>query len=152
MEFLILIDSHNDGIPLFRVGTPTPQRKTLIVDTGSHHTAFPCAGCVDCGEDHHTDLYFDPDKSKTFNPLQCHECRYEAKCSPLGIDDFDGHGIVNEMKNACMIRQSYTEGSSWAAYQAKDKVFCGGRDVLSAADPLDQRFSVEFVFGCKVRP
>jgi hypothetical protein len=24
------------------VGSPTPQRKTVIVDTGSHYTAFPC--------------------------------------------------------------------------------------------------------------
>lgn len=28
------------------VGSPTPQRKTVIVDTGSHYTAFPCSGCV----------------------------------------------------------------------------------------------------------
>jgi hypothetical protein len=27
------------------VGSPTPQRKTVIVDTGSHYTAFPCSGC-----------------------------------------------------------------------------------------------------------
>lgn len=27
------------------VGTPTPQRKTVIVDTGSHYTAFPCTVC-----------------------------------------------------------------------------------------------------------
>ncbi len=44
--------------PLFRgqgthyvflwVGTP-PQRVSVIVDTGSHHTAFPCVGC-NCGK------------------------------------------------------------------------------------------------------
>ena len=33
------------------VGTP-PQRKSVIVDTGSHYTAFPCAGCANCGEEH----------------------------------------------------------------------------------------------------
>jgi len=33
------------------VGTP-PQRKSVIVDTGSHYTAFPCAGCNNCGEEH----------------------------------------------------------------------------------------------------
>ncbi len=122
----------------------------MIVDTGSHHTAFPCKGCIDCGEDHHTDPYFDPDKSKTFTPLSCNECRYEAKCAPVG-NEFEGRGVTQNLKNACMVAQSYTEGSSWAAYQAKDMLFCGGRDVLSAADPLDQRFSVDFVFGCKVR-
>jgi hypothetical protein len=44
--------------PLFRgqgthyvflwVGSP-PQRVSVIVDTGSHHTAFPCVGCQ-CGK------------------------------------------------------------------------------------------------------
>ncbi|RYG64347.1 hypothetical protein EON64_14185 [archaeon] len=30
------------------VGTP-PQRVSVIMDTGSHHTAFPCTGCK-CGQ------------------------------------------------------------------------------------------------------
>lgn len=30
------------------VGTP-PQRVSVIMDTGSHHTAFPCTGCK-CGK------------------------------------------------------------------------------------------------------
>ena len=30
------------------VGSP-PQRVSVIVDTGSHHTAFPCVGCK-CGK------------------------------------------------------------------------------------------------------
>jgi hypothetical protein len=37
------------------VGSPTPQRQTVIVDTGSHFTAFPCTGCDGCGESYHTD-------------------------------------------------------------------------------------------------
>ncbi len=131
----------------FRVGTPTPQRKTLIVDTGSHHTAFPCKGCTDCGEDHHTDLYFDPDQSDSFNPLQCHECRYEAKCETtqnMGVT------MSKLRSNACIVRQAYTEGSSWTAFQARDMLFCGGRDVFSAANPVDQMYAVEFMFGCQI--
>ena len=45
------------------VGSPHPQRKTVIVDTGSHFTAFPCQGCDKCGGAYHTDPYFDPLKS-----------------------------------------------------------------------------------------
>ena len=30
------------------VGSP-PQRKSVIIDTGSHNTAFPCVGCK-CGK------------------------------------------------------------------------------------------------------
>lgn len=56
------------------VGTP-PQRKSVIIDTGSHYTAFPCKGCTNCGEDHHTDPYFDPDASSTFHALKCTECQ-----------------------------------------------------------------------------
>jgi heat shock protein HslJ len=60
------------------VGTP-PQRKSVIIDTGSHYTAFPCKGCTNCGEDHHTDPYFDPDASSTFHALTCTECQ-SASC------------------------------------------------------------------------
>lgn len=62
------------------VGTPTPQRKTVIVDTGSHYTAFPCTGCVKCGAPHHTDPYFRPENSKTFQQLQCNECQDGVVC------------------------------------------------------------------------
>lgn len=50
--------SDSTTAPLFRglgthysflwVGTP-PQRVSVIMDTGSHHTAFPCVGCK-CGK------------------------------------------------------------------------------------------------------
>jgi hypothetical protein len=62
------------------VGTPTPQRKTVIVDTGSHYTAFPCTGCVKCGAPHHTDPYFRPENSITFQRLQCNECQDGVAC------------------------------------------------------------------------
>lgn len=61
------------------VGTP-PQRKSVIIDTGSHFTAFPCKGCINCGEEHHTDAYFDPDESSTFHALTCGECQ-SASCA-----------------------------------------------------------------------
>ena len=60
------------------VGTP-PQRKSVIIDTGSHYTAFPCKGCLNCGEEHHTDPVFDPDESSTFHALTCSECQ-SASC------------------------------------------------------------------------
>lgn len=52
------INKNSEQTPLFQgmgthysflwVGTP-PQRASVIVDTGSHHTAFPCVGCK-CGK------------------------------------------------------------------------------------------------------
>ena len=52
----------------FFVGTP-PQRVSVIVDTGSHYTAFPCNGCGGCGT--HTDTYYDQKKSSTSEELKC---------------------------------------------------------------------------------
>ena len=63
------------------VGSPIPQRQTVIVDTGSHYTAFPCVGCKSCGGPHHTDPHFDPRKSTTFHQLQCDECRDGVLCT-----------------------------------------------------------------------
>lgn len=52
-------------------GTP-PQRVSVIVDTGSHFTAFPCAECKNCGS--HTDPYWDPRKSSTSHVVGCSDC------------------------------------------------------------------------------
>lgn len=116
------------------IGSPTLQRKTLIVDTGSHYTAFPCIGCENCGAHHHTDPYFDPSKSNTFSSLRCDECRDGIIC--------DG--------GLCKFRQAYTEGSTWDAVQVQDRVFIGGSDVLDAVDPKHERFALNnFMFGCQ---
>jgi hypothetical protein len=58
MRESLVNSTHSQILPLFQgmgvhyaymwVGTP-PQRVTVIVDTGSHHTAFPCVGCK-CGK------------------------------------------------------------------------------------------------------
>lgn len=116
------------------VGSPIPQRKTVIVDTGSHYTAFPCKGCQNCGEPHHTDLYFDPQKSASFQWLQCNECKDGVACD----------------NGQCKFSQRYTEGSSWDAVQVQDTFYCGGSDVLDSVEPVDQKFKLKnFMFGCQ---
>ena len=115
------------------VGSPTPQRQSVIVDTGSHHTAFPCKECAKCGEKHHTDNYFDWSRSETFRPLSCAECEPGGKCSG----------------GKCIFSQSYTEGSSWRAYQVKDQFFCGGNQPDSWHNPIDRSYAIEFTFGCQ---
>lgn len=102
------------------VGTP-PQRQSVIIDTGSHITAFPCTGCKQCGT--HTDPYFMPSNSSTASAL---------KCGP----------------RRCEIAQSYSEGSSWKAYKVRDTVYlAGGRkdDNRHATD-----FKINMTFGCQV--
>ena len=65
------------------VGTP-PQRQTVIVDTGSGVTAFPCASCNNCGESYHTDGYFVEADSSTFQKLDCDSPCFRGRCSGSG--------------------------------------------------------------------
>ena len=83
-------------------------RQTVIVDTGSHYTAFPCSDCAKCGEEYHTNLLFDYTKSQTFHKYSCNECE-RSTCR----------------NNRCEFSQSYTEGSSWHAFQSRDKFWIG---------------------------
>mmetsp|Transcript_18651 Transcript_18651/g.31075 ORF Transcript_18651/g.31075 Transcript_18651/m.31075 type:complete len:762 (+) Transcript_18651:174-2459(+) len=103
------------------VGTPR-QRVSVIVDTGSHHTAFPCSGCSQCGD--HTDLYFNPKSSSTIVVPKC--------------------GGKN-----CVFSQSYTEGSMWTAYRVRDRFFIGGETKTMAVDA--EKHDVEFTFGCQTK-
>jgi len=134
-------DAHQGGLtPLFMgigthyahvyVGTP-PQRVSVIVDTGSHHTAFPCAGCKSCGK--HTDSYFEPSKSSTLQKLGCNGCVAAARC----------------VAKTCQVSQSYTEGSSWKAVQMKDSYYVGGDDVSAPPRAGEKWLSTPFVFGCQ---
>ena len=86
------------------VGTP-PQRVSVIIDTGSHHTAFPCVGCQ-CGR--RTNPPFDPRKSNTSTILMC------------------------PGRRRCYFSQSYSEGSSWTAFKVRDMLRPGGEIVGSA--------------------
>jgi Xylanase inhibitor N-terminal len=100
-------------------GSPTPQRQTVIVDTGSAVTAFPCSGCSDhCGKDYHIDLVFEESQSSTFERLPCNDCM-RGRCTVVT-------GSGNPSNNNCIIGMSYQEGSSWTAFEARDYCYIGG--------------------------
>ena len=117
------------------VGTPS-QRQSVIIDTGSQFAAFPCKNCQNCGEEHHTDKYFDPDASTTFRALTCNECQ-TGECS--------------KKQDQCVFSQTYTEGSSWHAYESMDKVFVGGKELSSSLNPINNAFKTNFPFGCQMK-
>ena len=137
------------------VGSPIPQRQTVIVDTGSHYTAFPCSGCSNCGQQHHTDPEFSPAKSQTFEYVKgCEECANDCQVNQQA-SQAGSTGTISQSQQQpelpyyyCPLTQAYTEGSSWKAIQAKDGLYCGGTDILEAADPIDRQFSIPFMFGC----
>ena len=94
-------------------GSPNPQRQTVIVDTGSSKTAFPCQECQDCGQEkYHADALFDESLSETFQKFDCDNCSKRSTC--------------NEENDRCEIEQSYSEGSYWNAYEAMETCYLGG--------------------------
>lgn len=105
------------------VGTP-PQRQSLIIDTGSHYTAFPCTTCTKCGK--HTDPYWDLKNSSTGTVLTCSD---------------------GTKTDRCEISQSYAEGSSWKAFKVRDKLWVGG--INPSLVPMANSYSVDFEFGCQ---
>ncbi len=140
------------------VGSPTPQRQTVIVDTGSGVTAFPCEECSGCGDDYHTDSYYRESQSTAFRPLTCAECS-RGYCANMDNGN-------SEMK--CRITMSYAEGSSWTAYEALDLCYAGGphdtalsvhgpmtnsitNQNLDHVDPVEaSQFAFELSFGCQI--
>ncbi|CAE7262577.1 APF1 [Symbiodinium natans] len=106
------------------VGSPVPQRTSVIADTGSTLCAFPCTGCKMCG--HHLDANFDFQKSKTAEWV---------KCSRRGCDTC--------RMNYCAYSQSYTEGSSIEGYRFTDYVQLG--------DEFQENPPVRVQLGCHSR-
>jgi len=125
-------------------GSP-PQRQTVIVDTGSGVTAFPCTGCNDCGVPrYHIDKLFDESKSSTFQHNSC-----QGGCiSPKS----------RCQESECRLTMSYAEGSRWDAYEAIDTCYVGGpheRPLMDdhGTEDLDpqhaKNFAFDLVFGCQ---
>ncbi len=114
------------------IGTP-PQRVSVIVDTGSTYTAFPCSGCSSCGE--HTDKYWNESKSTSKEIPSCFvrgdQCHVDFVCK-------------NE-DNKCVLHESYKEKSSWDAFEVKDKTSIGDESIAANSDLPEP---IDFTFAC----
>lgn len=116
-------------------GSP-PQRQTLMVDTGSSVTAFPCSGCGGCGDSSSSssssvniDTFFQEERSSTFYKFGCNEC-VRGRCT---VAEGAKH-------NDCKIGMRNQEGGSWTAFEAKDKCYFGGphnRPLTMPNNPLE---------------
>ena len=118
-ELTPLYPGYGTHISYIFVGTP-PQRQSVIIDTGSAFTAFPCTSCRDCGQ--HTNPYFNPKNSST------------SKIEKCGL-------------STCSLSQSYSEGSSWTAYRVTDKLWVGGLTLRHVKDA--DKYQIDFTFGCQ---
>ncbi len=115
------------------VGTP-PQRVSVIIDTGSRYTAFPCGECSKCGLEH-TDKYWDENISTSKVIPSCFVQHQQCQT-----------GFVCEKEDdKCILKQAYQEGSSWRAFQVTDKVFMGEESIDNTSKPLEP---IDFLFGC----
>lgn len=123
-------------------GTPTPQRQTVIVDTGSAMTAFPCrfesgggrggkssGGCArprngNCGADgvHHVGTLYNASQSETFATVACPDCLRRSSCSK----ERKRKSTSKEPPRPCHVEQWYREGSGWEAREVRDVCFLGG--------------------------
>jgi|ERR1712238_372323 len=132
------------------VGTP-PQRQTVIVDTGSGITAFPCSGCKDCGvPKYHIDRLFIEKESSTFETATC---KSSSECV-LARSNCQG--------NSCKVSMAYAEGSRWNAYEGVDRCYVAGpheiplvtsQGATMEGDDLNPRHAVDLsfdmAFGCQ---
>jgi len=131
-------------------GSP-PQRQTVIVDTGSGITAFPCSGCNDCGvPKYHIDRLFVEDESSTFETATCSN---SADCV-LSRSSCQG--------NSCKVSMAYAEGSRWNAYEGVDRCYVAGpheiplvssQGATMEGDDLNPRHAADLAFdmafGCQ---
>jgi len=109
------------------VGSP-PQKKALILDTGSHLTTFPCKGCSNCND--HTNGLFDPSKSATFQPLK-HDTDYFGWKCPF------------RLSKKCNFQQTYVEGSEYKGFYAIDNF------LFKNELPLQKEGqNYQHIFGC----
>lgn len=128
-------------------GSPTPQRQTVIVDTGSGVTAFPCSTCKDCGvPEYHIDALFDETKSTTYEPVTCST---DSDCT-------SHHSACKS--DRCVISQAYSEGSRYAAKEAIDRCYIGGPheqallgdSISDAIDPtVASHYAFDLDLGCQ---
>ncbi|KDO21566.1 hypothetical protein SPRG_13377 [Saprolegnia parasitica CBS 223.65] len=101
------------------LGSP-PQRTPVVVDTGSHVLAVPCAGGASFEVTSSTTLTY-PNCTSAASTFQCASCDADATCH---------------------ISQAYSTGGSWTGVVVNDVVALGDGN---ASSPYSTRFS----FGCQ---
>eukprot|EP00903_Cladosiphon_okamuranus_P014021 g13038.t1 len=141
-----LLLGYGTHFAMIYVGTP-PQRASVIVNTGSHFTAFPCSECRNCGN--HTDPSWDPAKSSTSDIVSC-DNNSKERCPGSYRCQAKEHGSIRHGpgEKRCVLYEKYLEGSSWKAHQVEDLLWVGELTLAESKVEGEPAFSVDYVFGC----
>jgi hypothetical protein len=95
-------------VPVF-VG-PRLQKMTLIIDSGSSLTTFPCEDCgTSCGGDHWDEPYKNS-QSDSFKYVTCKEELFGWSC----------RNCADYAKEICTLSIGYVEGSSYKGRYSQD--------------------------------
>jgi len=119
-------------------GTP-PQKQSLIIDSGSDFTAFPCNTCdgQHCGV--HENPWFNLKNTSTAHQMKCHEQFLNYKCN-----------ICNSEGN-CVFSRTYSEDrlNSLSGNIYTDFVTIGDREVSATSTVKKKMLKPQkLAFGC----
>lgn len=145
------------------IGSPVPQRQSLIVDTGSSVTAFPCSDCKQqCGK--HVDAPFNLSISDTRDPVACDAtCPLCSRSFPPirsthnddSLHDAGNTNQVHPQAAQCAYRVEYTEGSLLAGRWYQDQLWVHQRlpQLNGTVDQITTNTSARLPipFGCHAR-
>jgi Eukaryotic aspartyl protease len=144
----------------------SPQRQTLIVDTGSSITAFPCANeCIKIKQEQqqqetinqcdpyqrHFGTPYREDTSPCFRYVACqahHECTTLPSPTATNVcsnNDTTTATTTETVGGQCRLSSAYLDGSTWAAVEAMDTVYTGGsHETPVAASSRENTFDLRF--------
>mmetsp|Transcript_9241 Transcript_9241/g.20842 ORF Transcript_9241/g.20842 Transcript_9241/m.20842 type:complete len:930 (+) Transcript_9241:98-2887(+) len=135
------------------VGSP-PQRQTVIIDTGSSITAFPCSGCISCGSaEYHLDEEFHVVHSATYEEKTCQRGtatkdeqgkRITTRGVPCDLGTCTALSSADDVQNTndqrhCQLTVAYAEGSTWTALEGSDIVYPAGPHEVALGDGREER-------------
>jgi hypothetical protein len=99
------------------VGSPSAQRASVIIDTGSRLVGFPCSDCDHCGQ--HLDPAYDASQSSSLRWQICSQ---------------DCPDSCQEDVGRCPYKETYAEGSAISGFWFEDMVELG--DSFSKNPPV----------------
>jgi hypothetical protein len=139
LKWVPLIATHNSHHVNIYIGSP-PQRRLVIVDTGSRTLVIPCKPCTHCGTKHFSKDFLDLNYSTTDYSNQCHlkECKLVS----------GGAKECSQENDQCSFMQSYSEGSSIQGFELEDIIWLG-TDQMEESIKVHMKNAVPLSFGCE---